>query len=650
MADTRNPFRIRTSEHIEFDSTFLRIFGPGALDLVPTNSPWDKIQVFQSAPGGGKTSLFRIFTPSALLTLYESRAGNEDYKDLYRRMRDMRVVSDAGVHLLGVYLSCARSYATLDDLNYDPIRKERLLYALLNARIIIAGLRGALALKKLNYPNDLDALQISAPFRDEFPPQLPISCSGSELFNWATSVEGAVCKILDSFGPSPFEALEGHDTLYALSLVRPEYIYFKDQPIASKTVVMFDDFHKLTEHQRKNVLNRLLDLRAPVGVWIAQRLEGLSQQDLFSGATTGREYDSPIELEQYWRDGGNSKKFETAVTNIANKRAKLAIDNQIIELKPFLQDSLDDTDWNTRYGNALEVIKPRVHEKAGISNRYEGWIRKAADTAGTLRERTIAWRVLEIQIDRDLHDRQLEFDWDLLSDQLPDKPDKSDVRSAAELLVSQEFSIPYYFGMTKLAKLASSNIEQFLAFSGDLYEDIVANALLRRPMRPAPLKPERQERILRKAINSRWQEIPRRIPEGQRVQRLLSAIGDFAQLEWKKGRGSYGAGGGITGIAIREMDRARLADPTTFIEHPEYTSLAHVLFAAISQNLIEAQIRRKQGSRGDLYMILYLNRWLCLKFGLPLQYGGWKPKSLDELCKWTTQGYKPSKEERGLLA
>ena len=36
-------------------------------------------------------------------------------------------------------------------------------------------------------------------------------------------------------------------------------------------------------------------------------------------------------------------------------------------------------------------------------------------------------------------------------------------------------------------------------------------------------------------------------------------------------------------------------------------------------------------------MILYLNRWLCLHFGLPLQYGGWRPLKLDELVKYVNQ-------------
>jgi hypothetical protein len=117
MREPRNPFRMRTSEHIESDSTFLQLFGPGVLDLLPRERLWDRVQIFRSAPGGGKTSLFRVFTANALLTLHESRA-NDDYRDLYRRMKDLEIVSDAGPQLLGVMLSCARNYPMLEDLSW----------------------------------------------------------------------------------------------------------------------------------------------------------------------------------------------------------------------------------------------------------------------------------------------------------------------------------------------------------------------------------------------------------------------------------------------------------------------------------------------------------------------------------------------------
>src|SRR6266511_2120365 len=140
MREPRNPFRMRASEHIESDSTFLRLFGPGVLDVLPRDNLWGRPLVFRSAPGGGKTSLFRLFTPSVLRTLFESRYA-EEYRDLFQRMKELGAISDSGPMVLGVMLSCARNYASIEDLDWDTARKELLLYRLLNSRLVLAALR-----------------------------------------------------------------------------------------------------------------------------------------------------------------------------------------------------------------------------------------------------------------------------------------------------------------------------------------------------------------------------------------------------------------------------------------------------------------------------------------------------------------------------
>src|SRR5437867_1952856 len=135
MREPRNPFRLRASEHIESDATFLRLFEPAMLDLLPKEQLWERVRILRSAPGGGKTSLMRLFTPSVLLTLHAYRT-REDCKELYGRMQDLGVIGESGPRLLGIMLSCSRNYATLSDMEIDDARRERLLFGLLNARVI----------------------------------------------------------------------------------------------------------------------------------------------------------------------------------------------------------------------------------------------------------------------------------------------------------------------------------------------------------------------------------------------------------------------------------------------------------------------------------------------------------------------------------
>lgn len=638
MREPRNPFRIRASENILSDSIFLRLFGSGALDLLPKDGLWDRVQIFRSAPGGGKTSIFRVFTPSALLTLYASRA-IDDYKDLYQRLKNLDVISEKGAQVLGISLSCARNYAALEDISLERIQKDRLFYSLINARIILAALRGALSLKGLNYPEDLSRLYISRPPEVDTSNILPIPCSGVDLYNFASSMEKNVCDAIDSFSSSYSNTLTGHDVLYSLFILRPECISIDGTPVARRTLVMLDDFHKLTSIQRQNLLRMLFELRLPIGIWLAERLEALSLEELLSlGATSGREYGEII-LEEFWSN--NSKRFENTVTNIADLRARSAPDVQINSFATHLDSSLDTIEYNDRCSTAVQVISNRVRKRVGANKIYDEWIKKHENSEDTLRERAISWRILEISIERNIRKgQQTLFDLPVPERELG-KQDGSSLKGVAEFFLAQEFKLPYYFGFPRLANLASSNIEQFLALAGDLFEVVISAEKIKQS---AILSPALQEDILLQAVKQRWNEIPRRIPNGKDVKQLLESIQKLALWETYKPSAPYSPG--VTGIAISMEDRARLIDPRLREKNPKYNNLAKILSVCISHNLLEAKLDRSQGQKGKTWMILYLNRWLCFYFGLPLQYGGWRQKKIDELCDWIELGFKLSKKEK----
>jgi hypothetical protein len=100
---------------------------------------------------------------------------------------------------------------------------------------------------------------------------------------------------------------------------------------------------------------------------------------------------------------------------------------------------------------------------------------------------------------------------------------------------------------------------------------------------------------------------------------------------------------GVTGIAISMADRANLLDPHYIASHPTHARLGEVLAAAIANNLLEPILDYK--CKGTMWMVLNLNRLLCPKYWLPLQYGGFKEKRLDELASWLSNGYKTTKTE-----
>jgi hypothetical protein len=625
MNDPRNPFRLRSSENIDLDPTFLRLFGPGVLELIPKDMAWDRLLIFNSAPGGGKTTLFRLFTPPSLLTLYESRA-NEDLKDLFAALRDLDVVSEKGPQVLGVLLSMARNYDDLEDLNLEGGRRERLLFSLLNSRIIIASLRSALALKKLKFPDDLSSIKIERPSDVDIPPSIPVPCNGKKLYDWASSVEMGVCDAVDSFDTKKFDAIAGHDTLYAPFLLRPGLILHGNKAISQRSLLLLDDVHKLTRSQRESLQNCLSLLRVPIGIWLAQRLVALPSEELLKAeAKPGREY-YEITLEEFWRQERNSHKFESTVANIANRRVKLNPEFGSMSFSDFLVESMDDLSWSDKFAKDIEVLSKRVKRKVSSTRLYDRWIEDTSRATGTPRELATQWRMLEVLIERDIDRSQTRLSDQPLELGEVDFQD-SGVKQASEFLVAKEFRVPYYFTFRRITKLSSSNIEQFLDIAGDLFEEAISAKLLKQPTK---LTPDRQEEILRNAAKRFWMRA-NSIPRGRDVVGLLEHIAKLCQTESSRPTVPYPPG--ATGIAITMQERDQLVEPRFQQINPDYSRLAQAISSCAANNYLEVSLDRSQGQQGKRWMILYLNRLLCLHFGLPLQYGGWRPQTLPKLCK-----------------
>jgi len=278
-------------------------------------------------------------------------------------------------------------------------------------------------------------------------------------------------------------------------------------------LIMLDDVHKLTQRQRESLFPTILDLRPSCGFWIAERFEALTTNEMLSlGARQGRDFGDVILLEQFWRQ--YPKRFEHLVMNVADRRAGAALDGEISTLAGCLGDSLEDAKGTEKHREVLGAIKDRVQKMAAVNkNLFADWLAAPHLNEGTVREQALAWRVLEILMEREIGNKQQAFDFSLSVNEL-EKKDGSDVRNAADLFISQEFKLPYYFGPSRLAALSSSNVEQFLHLAGDEFEELVAQSLLKKePL----LTPERQHAIMVKGAGSFWKDIPRRARNARRA-------------------------------------------------------------------------------------------------------------------------------------
>lgn len=643
MKDLRNPFRLQAAEHIDSDTDFLRLFGPGVLDLLPEDAPFARTQFIRSAPGGGKTSLLKLFTPSVLHTLVALR-NYPDYKDLFQRLRQLGAVDEHNICVVAVMLPCGRTFPALADLGLPMPRARRLLMALLDARIMLGSLKSALAARRLRYPDDLVRIRIDGSEKDGLP-GLTTPCDGVAARAWAEALEQSICDVIDSLNAPEGTGPAGHDSLLMLPILDRDALRVDSQSPGTRWLLQLDDVQKLTLEQRVAVRETLVEQRSRTTVWIAERLDALSPDELLaSGALPGRDYGDVINLEEAWRR--TPRRFETAIATIAERRARMAGDVATGDapgsFAAIIDGNLDTPERLDRTLAALKIVSDRARGVAAQDQRYSEWVRAREEAEGNPREKLIAWRALEIIIERHRRKNQQAFGFALGRDELGDKDDSA-VKAAAELFVAKEFGFPYYYGPSRLASLGSFNVEQYLMLAGDLFEESLARSLLqgRRGGVVPALSPERQQEILDGAFDARIKDLPRRAKNGRDVLDFLNAVGTFCRDVTYQPNAPYAPG--VNGVAISMQERKTLLDPEALKANAGYSRFAQLLATALANNLLHAELDKSV--KNQRWMILYLNRLVCLKYRLPPHFGGFRERPLKELVSWMERGYRPAKSE-----
>lgn len=618
----RNPFKIRASEKLESESSFLKMYSPIILDtLIDKNSEgklWNNLLFIRSSPGAGKTSLLRIFDPSTLATAFNNKSV---YNELLGYLKKLEVVSDDSIKLMGVYLSCTRNYEILEDLEISPVQKKRLFFALINARIILATLRSILSFKprasyediKITYQsNEFSYLDI------EFP------STGRQLYDWAVGIEKKVFRAIDSFLPVDQIEIKGIDELFCFSILQPDSITISGNQVAERILFMLDDTHKLSVEQRAVLIEYLAEKRANYNIWIAERLEALDEHENL-GSFKSRDYDE-INLEEIWQE--KSSKFKSIVSNIADKRAKISSE-ELNSFQGYLDEALNESEYSGKFNTVFTSSLTNIQNVASFGHRFDEWIGYLNTLEEPPLKKAITARSVQIAVHRNLGKPQLSFEFPLTVQELKEKL-APEVVTAAEYLMSVENKIPYYYSFDNLVKLSSSNIEQFLSFAGELYEAMLARKISDNAVN---LTPAEQEKILRKVVEKKWKELNRLIPYADSVLKFLTNLVQFSLKESLE-RPSAPYAPGVNGFAIKEPQSNKLISTGPWENDAVFEPLADVLSSCISYNLLEKR-RVKQGKEGQVWTVYYLNRWICLRSNLPLSYGGWRHKTPSELLKWT---------------
>ncbi|QDK82649.1 hypothetical protein EXU85_30185 [Spirosoma sp. KCTC 42546] len=643
-----NPFFTRASEYIELDDKFLNLFSPEILSIFKNESNiWRNVNIFRSAPGGGKTTLLRMFTPKVLKKLKETSRHDDHNREIFNELKNLQVYDiDGSIQIVGSIVQFNNEYVSIQFLNINEYQKIKVFVALVNVRIIISILQAIFSLKEFKSSDEFSRITFDFSNSQLLPTGLRNITSGLNIYNWACDLEESICNKIDSVYTDTVLSIEGGDSFYSLDIFNSDNILIDNQRMNEKILVMLDDVHNLSSFQRNHLINSIIARRPRVNTWVSERLKALTMDELFSeGNTEGRDM-TTIHLEKFW-----SKKyvaFEKFVKSVANRRVAAVLDVPR-EFASYLREDFTEDDTR-KIKAAIPIVKERVIKNYGSTKKYEAWISDVKLKDDDFFAELVNWRSLEILCFRDNNKSQkmLNFGEDFLEVEKLKDQQGSDVNTAAQLFLNKEFDIPFYFGISKISKLSSFNIEQFLSLSGELFEDIRYNDIKRivNPNHSLEISSSRQEKILKNLINNKkWKELTNKVPNFSKIEIFLNAIGSFCQQETYTPNAWNSPG--LNAVAILMRDRDILKGEALMDKSNIYHNLAKCISDCISYNLIDFELNYK--NKDKTLMILYLNKMYCSKYNLPLNRGKFKEKRLNELLNWYNNGFKISAQKRIVL-
>jgi hypothetical protein len=206
----------------------------------------------------------------------------------------------------------------------------------------------------------------------------------------------------------------------------------------------------------------------------------------------------------------------------------------------------------------------------------------------------------------------------------------SGLKQAAERFVCTDLRLPYFYGIERVVRLSSYNVEEFLQICTVLYEHIHAQRITRRGAGPVEVSARVQHDALKKLAEKRFGELPRLFALGPQAQRLVEGIGQMCRERTYEPNAPYAPG--VTGIGLNSQDKQTLVQAArNGPEHP-YFELASAISSCVAQNLFEVRENLKQDNK--TWVVLYLNRIFCVKYDLVYHTGGWQRVSLRRLQDW----------------
>lgn len=606
MQQYENPFSMRASEKMTADDVFISLLSDDTLyplkDYSDKGALWGNLTYICSAPGGGKTTMMRCFSPSVLFRVHNNKKDNDK---LYKTMKSMGVVTGNKIQKCGAYLLTNRSYADLEDEEvFTKPQARRLLFALLNARFTLVAIKALQQLKNLEYEQLGEvSFNPSLDLSNRFAPN-PTPHTAKELFDWAAGIERQITDIIETYEST--DKKHGHESLFILNELHASDFIFQGKTIVDNFIFQLDDCHKLSKTQLDFLRQELVETRISNTVWLAMRYDKFTYEELMPKTDMiGRDYNS-IHL-------GTDNKFEKMLCSIMEKRSNLSSHdiklNNSLEQLSILSDE--------QYQIIIDYSRKDISTKLGLYDELLNYIDKHFETFKDKAEQTFAL-MLFAQREFKTSFPMFPHEWASYSDHI-----RADLVKISRDIIPVVFGYPMYYGTDTLKELSSNNTEQFISFCNVLYEQLLTQKLLH-PRKALLLAATTQDRLIKDECKKKLKRVLTEYGRG--VYNFITNLGRFCRSQTLQLGCSYGT---VNGFAIKDVDTL-FGKTSNMIDD---TRLEDVLRICLANNLLFTR-ETKQGEKDKEWTVFYLNRWICAAFSLPLGYGGWRKKDIRELTGW----------------
>ncbi len=627
-----NAFKVRAADRSVLDvSLFLPLYCPTLLKLLLPDdiSAPGKLLVLRGSPGSGKSSLLRLFEPETLLAIHQRRKQTTE-QALLDRLTSLGAINDFGPQVIGIYLDCDSSLREISNLPLGEAN-VKVLNTMLDVRIVSNFLRSikSMIATELLSP-EMEDIQLAPLSPQETPPMIFGKAQTlSSLCYECEQIEADFGTLLNSFPGDPIpSSIQPHARIFAFSFLNQQRQ--AAGPLGHLVpLVMLDNLHELYFDQRQQILAEFLT-RSGLPRWIALRKHVLELEELISleGMKDDRDF-REIDL-----DGISPATFKNFVADVAKRRLSRSSALQQYSVASdfrLLLSENDDTYNREKIAKGLDEVAARFRNLNKHLNQQIDLVPAQLSAENVSVKDLIELEGQLIKAERKVRQKQRS----LFPETMLLEPLDSKTEGAAGLFAASRFKLPYYHSFDMLAETSNGNVDQFLNISGVMVDKLIFRAELGKEI---ILSAQDQHDLLREEAQKYCQNLEKRFTHGFSIRQLVENLGLFFNEVTYRVNAPYAPG--VNGFGL---DRALLRRVLAKRESDDKTALLReVLTIAVAYNIFSVR-PTKQGQVGSEKIVFYLNRLLCVKYYLPLGFGGFQVLKIDDVVRMM-EGPVPAKE------